>query len=205
MNIQILFVLILSFFQAVSFAQARPESSDRAETSCPLPEYLADVDRRTLKGVVLIRGVLNLKGEVTGHSIVYSNADENLKTIAVENLQKCTFQGGSAENQNFTVLKKYSWNYAKYPIGIFTEQIIRMEKDCSSPQYPMVSKRLDEVGRVLLDYQLDELGYVTSLNLKNSSGFPRLDMQSIMHLVSCRGSENNSQKWLSTFYDWKLK
>lgn len=203
MKIQLVSLLILSIFQPLSLAQGRLESPDRAETSCPLPEYLADVDRRTLKGVVLIRGVLNIKGEVTEQSIIYSNADENLKIIAVENLQKCTFQAAPSGNKNSTVLKKYSWNYAKYPIGIFSEQVFRTEKGCISPQYPMVSKTLAEVGRVLLDYQLDELGYVTSIKLKNSSGFPRLDMQAITHMVSCRRSED-SEKWHSTVYDWKI-
>ena len=43
------------------------------------------------------------------------------------------------------------------------------------PEYPSISRRLMEQGRVVLRVELDETGRVTSARVKESSGFKRLD------------------------------
>ncbi len=43
------------------------------------------------------------------------------------------------------------------------------------PVYPAASRRLGEEGRVLLRVQVDAEGHAESVDIKTSSGFPRLD------------------------------
>ena len=44
-----------------------------------------------------------------------------------------------------------------------------------APQYPMISRRLHEEGRVVLRVRIDESGKVVDLEVHKSSGFDRLD------------------------------
>lgn len=198
-------LFIFSNLQVLSFAQQNLKSNESVEKSCPTSGQFPEFDRLALKGFVLVRGVINQSGEVIEQSIVYSNSDENLKTFAVDNFQKCIFQVNNFENKISTVLKKYKWNLSKFPVSVSSEQIFRKDNDCDKPQYPEMSKRIEEMGRVFLDYRLDELGYVMAVKIRKSSGFLRLDEQSVMHLIGCRRSlENISQQWRNTSYDWKL-
>lgn len=43
------------------------------------------------------------------------------------------------------------------------------------PAYPNVSRRLGEEGKVVLRVQVDATGHATDIDIKTSSGFPRLD------------------------------
>jgi len=45
----------------------------------------------------------------------------------------------------------------------------------SAPEYPGMSRRLREQGRVVLRVELDETGRVASASVKESTGFRRLD------------------------------
>lgn len=43
------------------------------------------------------------------------------------------------------------------------------------PEYPTISRRLQETGKVLLRVHVDTSGMATQVEIRNSSGFPRLD------------------------------
>lgn len=43
------------------------------------------------------------------------------------------------------------------------------------PEYPAISRRLQETGKVLLRVHVDTSGMATQVEIRNSSGFPRLD------------------------------
>jgi len=47
------------------------------------------------------------------------------------------------------------------------------------PKYPLISKRRDEQGRVVLRVALDEEGRVGQVQIKTSSGFARLDTAAV--------------------------
>ena len=43
------------------------------------------------------------------------------------------------------------------------------------PSYPTVSRRMREHGRVVLHVELDEMGHITKVKIKESSGYKKLD------------------------------
>jgi len=45
----------------------------------------------------------------------------------------------------------------------------------TTPDYPAVSRRMGESGRVVLRVELDEAGQITTIKIKESSGYKRLD------------------------------
>lgn len=47
------------------------------------------------------------------------------------------------------------------------------------PEYPAISRRLQETGKVLLRVHVDTSGMATQVEIRNSSGFPRLDNAAI--------------------------
>ena len=49
----------------------------------------------------------------------------------------------------------------------------------SAPDYPLLSRRMNEHGRVVLRVELDEDGRVADVAVKESSGYPRLDASAL--------------------------
>lgn len=61
--------------------------------------------------------------------------------------------------------------------------------------YPMLSRRLNESGTVLLRVELDERGAVAHVNVERSSGFPRLDAAALATVRTwhCRAPTRNGE------------
>ena len=54
------------------------------------------------------------------------------------------------------------------------------------PIYPKLSTRLGEQGKTVLLVELDDIGRVAQVTIKNSSGFPRLDEAAVNAVKSWR-------------------
>ncbi len=59
-------------------------------------------------------------------------------------------------------------------------------KERSAPHYPLVSKRLNEQGKVVLRVELGEDGKVFKATVRNSSGFERLDAAALTAVKTWR-------------------
>lgn len=65
----------------------------------------------------------------------------------------------------------------------------------SAPEYPAMSRRLREQGRMVLRVELDETGRVASASVKESSGFKRLDEAGLVAVRSwhCNAPVRNGE------------
>ncbi len=204
--LKFLFLMLTCFVQLISNAQNLVISSDRLEKSCPQMAFDKNLYVNTNGGIVLIRAVLNLNGEVIAHEVVYSSVDEQLAVIATGNIKNCLFEIETSDKRNSSVVKAYKWNNSKTKgVTLHSEQILRVDKECPRPEYPEISKRREQEGRVDLSFQLDGQDYVSAVKVTKSSGFTELDTQAIVHLVGCkRKTSNGGKKRQTTFYTWSL-
>ena len=79
--------------------------------------------------------------------------------------------------------------------------------DCSAPAYRRDWEANEESGQVLLSFQVDAKGKVTSVKLVESSGWSDLDLASVRALKRCvfKGATPDSKSWESMRYTWVLK
>jgi len=80
---------------------------------------------------------------------------------------------------------------------------------CRQPEYPSVSRRLEEVGQVLLAFLVDVDGRVVDGRVEISSGFERLDTAALNALQLCQFKPGTidgkpEQSWAKIKYVWKL-
>ena len=63
----------------------------------------------------------------------------------------------------------------------------------SPPEYPMLSMRMNEQGKVILQVELGEDGRVTNATIKSTSGYPRLDSAALNTVKTwrCKPSMRN--------------
>ena len=83
-------------------------------------------------------------------------------------------------------------------------------KNCAKPEYPSISRRLEETGSVLLALLVDEEGKVIDGKIEKSSGFGRLDNAALSALQMCQftpGMANGKPEkaWARVPYTWKLE
>ncbi|PKU22510.1 energy transducer TonB [Telmatospirillum siberiense] len=87
--------------------------------------------------------------------------------------------------------------------------VIDAARSCRQPEYPAVSRRLEETGAVILQFLIDVDGSVLQSKVDSSSGHSRLDEAAIAALSKCRfkaGSVDGvpEQSWAKIRYVWKL-
>lgn len=80
---------------------------------------------------------------------------------------------------------------------------------CASPRYPDASRQLNEEGRVIIGYQIDESGKVINSRIDTSSGSSRLDSVAERALSKCKftpGTANGvaETSWMQAAFTWKL-
>jgi protein TonB len=83
-------------------------------------------------------------------------------------------------------------------------------KNCRPPEYPAVSRRMEEQGRVVLDMLVDLDGRVTDSKVAQSSGHPRLDEAAREALSLCKFQPATvdgkpERTWSQISYVWKLQ
>ena len=84
-----------------------------------------------------------------------------------------------------------------------------LAKSCEPPQYPSASRRLGEMGAVVLNFLIDAEGKVVESRVESSSGVERLDEAARKGLALCRFSPGTvdgkpEQSWHKLRYVWKL-
>jgi protein TonB len=81
---------------------------------------------------------------------------------------------------------------------------------CKKPEYPLLSRRKEEQGTVLLQFLIGVEGQVIESKILKSSGFVRLDDAARLALTQCQfqpGSVDGSPEpsWANVKYIWKLQ
>lgn len=99
---------------------------------------------------------------------------------------------------------------ARAPDPVRVAPVIDASKGCQPPEYPAVSRRLEETGVVLLQFLIDVDGRVADSRIETSSGHTRLDEAARAALSRCRfkpGSTDGKpeQSWARLRYVWKLE
>jgi protein TonB len=88
--------------------------------------------------------------------------------------------------------------------------VIDAAKSCRLPEYPAVSRRMEEQGTVVLEMLIDLDGRVSDSKIAQSSGHPRLDEAAREALSLCKfipGTiDGKAEKsWWPIKYTWRLQ
>ena len=88
--------------------------------------------------------------------------------------------------------------------------VIDAKRNCSMPEYPAASRRLEERGTVILSFLIDVDGRVLDSKVQQTSGYERLDEAAREALSRCRfkpATVDNvpEQSWSAIKYTWKLQ
>jgi protein TonB len=88
--------------------------------------------------------------------------------------------------------------------------VVDAAKSCRSPEYPAVSRRMEETGTVVLDFLIDLDGRVAESKVEQSSGHPRLDEAARDAMSLCKFKAGTvdgkpERTWARIRYTWKLQ
>jgi len=81
---------------------------------------------------------------------------------------------------------------------------------CERPEYPSISKKLEEEGTVYIKFLVDAEGKVIQSEIERSSGYKRLDEAALNGLSLCKfkpATEDGrpEQAWTSMKFTWRLE
>lgn len=93
---------------------------------------------------------------------------------------------------------------------VVVSPVIDANRNCSKPEYPSASRRLDEEGTVVLNFLIDLDGRAVESKVEKSSGFGRLDEAARSALGKCQFKPGTidgkpERTWASIRYTWKLE
>jgi protein TonB len=88
--------------------------------------------------------------------------------------------------------------------------VVDAAHSCRQPEYPAVSKRMEETGTVVLLFLIDLDGKVTESKVEESSGHDRLDEAARQALGLCKFKPGTvdgkpEKSWARLRYTWKLQ
>lgn len=91
-----------------------------------------------------------------------------------------------------------------------TAPVVDAKRSCRTPEYPSMSKRLEEQGTVVLAFLVDVDGRVVDSRVESSSGSERLDEAARKALSLCRFKPGTAdgqpeQAWARMKYTWRLE
>ena len=91
-----------------------------------------------------------------------------------------------------------------------TPAVIDAAHGCRQPEYPPMSKRLEEAGTVVLQFLIDVDGHVLRSEVESSSGHSRLDQAAADALSKCRFKPGTvdgrpEQSWAHIRYVWRFE
>ena len=81
---------------------------------------------------------------------------------------------------------------------------------CRKPEYPAVSKRMEETGTVVVEFLVETDGHVSDSRIAKTSGHPRLDEAARSALSLCSFKPGTvdgkpERSWHQMAYTWKLE
>lgn len=96
------------------------------------------------------------------------------------------------------------------PTGVRVAPVIDAARNCPKPEYPAVSRRLEESGTVVLRFLIGTDGRVLEAKVETSTGYPRLDQAAVQALSQCQFKVGTldgkpEQSWASLKYLWQLE
>jgi protein TonB len=88
--------------------------------------------------------------------------------------------------------------------------VVDAAHNCRLPEYPAVSRRMEEQGTVVLEMLIDVDGHVSDSKVANSSGHPRLDEAAREALSLCKFKPGTidgkpEKSWWPIRYTWRLQ
>lgn len=88
--------------------------------------------------------------------------------------------------------------------------VIDAAKNCRKPEYPSVSRRMEETGTVVLNFLIGTDGKVADSRVEQSSGHPRLDEAAKEAMSLCQFKPGTvdgkpEQTWARIKYTWTLQ
>ena len=88
--------------------------------------------------------------------------------------------------------------------------VIDANNNCRKPEYPSVSRRMEETGTVVLNFLIGTDGKVAESRVETSSGHPRLDEAAREAMSLCKFKPGTvdgkpEQTWARIKYTWTLQ
>lgn len=94
-------------------------------------------------------------------------------------------------------------------VPVLAPAVIDAKRNCSKPEYPSASRRLEETGTVVLNFLIDVDGRVMESKVATSSGHDRLDAAAKEALGRCQFKPGTvdgkpERSWASIKYRWEI-
>ncbi len=153
---------------------------------CEKPQYPAAARDSRENGTVQLKFVVNPTGKVVDSKVVRSSGYERLDEAARRALEVCNFEPAMREGTPTTasVELEYVWSLIG-PSGVRQPPAV-LPGSCDRPQYPQLSRRRNETGKVALRFYIDETGMVVMREVERSSGYQLLDNAAAAGLSLCK-------------------
>ena len=154
--------------------------------SCERPSYPDESRSAGESGTVELRLIVNEAGEIVESKVMRSSGHERLDSAARTSLQLCKFEPATRNTapRSAPVILEYVWSLTG-PSGVRVPPAI-LPQSCEKPEYPEDSRRLNQQGKVLLRFFIDESGTVAKREVARSSGYDRLDEAAASGLSLCK-------------------
>jgi len=154
--------------------------------SCEKPQYPAAARESGESGTVQLKLVVNPTGKVVDSKVVRSSGYERLDEAARRALEVCNFEPAVRKRTPTTasVELEYVWSLTG-PSGVRLPPAV-LPDSCDKPQYPELSRRRNETGKVALRFFIDETGMVVMRQVERSSGYQLLDNAAAAGLSLCK-------------------
>jgi len=154
--------------------------------SCEKPQYPAAARESGESGTVQLKLVVNPTGKVVDSKVVRSSGFERLDEAARRALEVCNFEPAVRERtpRTASVELEYVWSLTG-PSGVRLPPAV-LPDSCDKPQYPQLSRRRNETGKVALRFFIDETGMVVMREVERSSGYQLLDNAAAAGLSLCK-------------------
>ena len=179
-------------------------------TSCRKPEYPLGSLNASEAGAVLLKFLVDDKGNVTESVVERSSGYQRLDEAARAALRMCKFKPATLDG-NPTI----AWAPIEYVWTLKEAQSLQTKpkliaNSCKKPPYPRTSLDNGEAGVVLLRFLVDSEGKVAESAVARSSGYLRLDEAARTALELCKFEPalldgKPTSAWFAMEYVWAIE
>lgn len=180
--------------------------------NCLKPVYPSDALKQSRSGVVTVKFLIDVNGQVAASQIEKSSGHEDLDAAAVNGLSLCRFVP-----QKFNGKPEQAWTRMQYVWKIApsaqpsSSNIVAAKvdpKNCKKPEYPAKSLRNENSGIVTIALLIDDDGQVIESRIEKSSGYKELDDAAEKGLGLCKfkpATRNGRTipSWIRMQYVWE--
>ena len=179
-------------------------------SSCKKPEYPLGSLNAGEAGGVLLKFLVDVKGNVTQSVIERSSGYPRLDEAAHAALRMCKFKPATIDGNPTSMWAPIEYVWTLKEAESRTTKPVLLADSCKRPEYPTISLSTGEAGVVLLRFHVGPEGKVIESAIARSSGFSRLDEAARKAIELCTFKPamldgEPTSAWAAIEYVWTIR